>query len=174
MKRVLSILSLLFAANAFLTAQPIKTPDEFLGYELGTQFTFHHKAVEYFKYVAEVSPKVEYLSYGVTNEGRPLGICIVSSEENLRNLEDLKKNNLIKTGLADGESSGKQVPFIWLGYNIHGNESAGMEAALKTLYTLASGSYEGTTDWISNCVIIIDPCQNPEGRDLYAYRYRNS
>ena len=37
-----------------LRSQTIKSPDEFLGYELGTQFTYHHKAVEYFKYIAEI------------------------------------------------------------------------------------------------------------------------
>ncbi len=104
--------------------------------------------------------------YGTTYEGRVLGVCIVSSEENLSNLEELRKNNLIKTGLTDGNFTGKQVPFIWLAYNVHGNESAGMETAMKTLYTLVTGSYPGVTDWLKNCVIIIDPCQNPDGRDL--------
>ena len=174
MKRIFTTLFYFAAVLSVISGQKIETPDEFLGYELGTQFSYHHKAVEYFKHVAELSPLVEYKSYGATNEGRPLGICIISSEENLKNLEELRKNNLIKTGLAEGEFSGKQIPFIWLGYNVHGNESAGMEAAMKTLYTLASGSYEGSDEWMKNCVIIIDPCQNPDGRDLYANRYRNS
>jgi hypothetical protein len=34
-----------------LNGQTINTPDEFLGYELGTQFTYHQKAIDYFKYV---------------------------------------------------------------------------------------------------------------------------
>jgi hypothetical protein len=155
-------------------AQQIQSPDEFLGYELGTQFTFHHKAVEYFKYVAEQSPEVEYREYGTTYEGRPLGVCLISSEENLKNLEEYRKNNLIKTGLLEGNFTGKQIPFIWLSYNVHGNESAGMEAAMKTLFTLAEGSYEGLSDWINSCIIVIDPCQNPDGRDLYTNRYRMS
>ncbi len=92
----------------------------------------------------------------------------------LAGLEEYRKNNLIKTGLSDGNFTGKQIPFIWLAYNVHGNESAGMETAMKTLYTLVSGSYPGVTDWLRNCVIVIDPCQNPDGRDLYTTRYRNS
>jgi Zinc carboxypeptidase len=163
-----------FLSIQTLKCQEIKSPSEFLGYELGTQFTFHHKAVEYFKYVAEASPLVRYRSYGSTWEGRPLGVCIISSEENLKNLEELRKNNLIKTGLLKGEFTGKQVPVIWLSYNVHGNEAAGMEAAMKTLYTLASGKYEGVGDWLKSCIIVIDPCQNPDGRDLYANRYNSS
>ena len=157
-----------------INSQTIKTPGEFLGYEPGTQFTFHHRAVEYFRYVAEVSAIAEYREYGKTYEGRPLGVCIVSSEENLANLEEYRKNNLIKTGLLEGEFTGKQVPFIWLAYNVHGNESAGMETAMKTLYTLVTQSYPGSDEWLRTCIIIIDPCQNPDGRDLFANRYRNS
>jgi hypothetical protein len=174
MKRIFSTLSVTAIMSFGITGQTIKSPDEFLGYELGTQFTYHHMAVEYFKYVAENSPLAQYRSYGYTNEGRPLGICLVSTEENLKNLEELRKNNMVKTGLDDGEFTGRQVPFIWLGYNVHGNESVGMEAAMKTLYTLVSGSYEGVAEWLKSCVIIIDPCQNPDGRDLYANRFRSS
>ena len=155
-------------------SQTIKSPDEFLGYELGTQFTYHHRAVEYFKYIADVSRLAVYRDYGITNEGRPLGVCFVSSEENMANLEEYRKNNLIKTGLLKGEFTGKQVPFIWLAYNIHGNEAAGMESAMKTLYTLVSGSYPGVSDYLKSCIIVIDPCQNPDGHDLYTERYRNS
>jgi hypothetical protein len=157
-----------------LQSQTIKSPGEFLGYEPGTQFTYHHKAVEYFKYIAEISPLAEYREYGYTYEGRPLGVCFVSSEENLARLEEYRKNNLIKTGLLKGDFTGKQVPFIWLAYNVHGNEAVGMEAAMKTLYTLVSGSYQGVSEYLKECIIVIDPCQNPDGHELYTGRYRNS
>ena len=54
-----------------LQSQTIKSPDEFLGYELGTQFTYHHMAVEYFKYIANSSPLAEYPEYGTSYEGSP-------------------------------------------------------------------------------------------------------
>ena len=157
-----------------LHSQTIKSPGEFLGYELGTQFTYQYRAVEYFRYVAANSPLAKYREYGTTNEGRTLGVCFISSEENLANLEEYRKNNLIKTGLLKGEFTGKQIPFIWLAYNVHGNEAVGMEAAMKTLYTLVSGSYPGVSDYLKSCIIVIDPCQNPDGHDLYTNRYRSS
>jgi hypothetical protein len=174
MKRSSFSLLIILFSGFLLNGQSIKSPDEFLGYELGTQFTYHQKAVDYFKYIAGASPMADYVSYGTTYEGRQLGVCIISTEENLQNLEELRKNNLIKTGLMKGEFTGKQIPFIWLSYNVHGNESVGMEAAMKTLYTLVSGSYEGVSDWLKTCIIVIDPCQNPDGRDLYANRYKSS
>ena len=174
MKRFLCLSYIFFLVLINVFSQSVLSPDEFLGYEQGTQFTFHYKAVEYFRYVAGKSPLADYREYGTTYEGRSLGVCFVSSEENLANLEVYRNNNLIKAGLLEGNFTGKQVPFIWLGYNVHGNESAGMETAMKTLYTLVSGSYKGVSDWLSTCIIVIDPCQNPDGRDLFTNRFRNS
>ena len=51
-------------------------------------------------------------------------------------------------------------------YNVHGNEAAGMEASMKTLYTLVSGSYPGVSEYLKECIIVIDPCQNPDGHEL--------
>lgn len=174
MKRFLFIFLTFSFILINVNSQTIKSPDEFLGYELGTQFTFHSRAVDYFRYVAEKSPLADYREYGITNEGRTLGVCIVSSEDNLAHLEEYRKNNLIKAGVLDGEFTGKQIPIIWLGYNVHGNESAGMETAMKTLYTLVTGAYPGVEEWLKSCIIIIDPCQNPDGRDLYTNRFRST
>lgn len=172
MRAVLSYL-LLFSTLA-LCGQSIKSPSEFLGYDLGTQFTFHHRSVEYFRYVAENSPRVRFVEYGTSYEGRPLIVCIVSAEENLENLESLRTTNLVKTGLMEGKAGNRQVPFIWLSYNVHGNESVGMETSMKALYMLASGEDEETKNWLQETVIFIDPCQNPDGRDLYTNQYRRT
>jgi len=166
---LVSVISLLTVSS-----QSVKSPDEFLGYELGTQFTYHHKAVEYFKYIADNSPLAEYREYGSTYEGRPLVVCFVSNKENLVNLEEFRKNNLIKTGLLKGEFTGKQIPIIWLAYNVHGNEAVGMEAAMKTLYKLVSDSTHTVSEYLKGSIIVIDPCQNPDGHDLYTGRYRSS
>jgi hypothetical protein len=174
MKHYLLISFAWFLILANINSQTIKSPGEFLGYELGTQFTYHYRAVDYFRYVAEISPQAEYREYGTSYEGRQLGVCIVSSEENLSRLDEYRKNNLIKTGLSEGTFTGKQLPIIWLAYNVHGNESAGMETAMKTLYTLVTGTYPGANEWLKTCIIIIDPCQNPDGRDMYTNRFRNA
>jgi hypothetical protein len=44
------LLVIIFIQN--IKCQEIKSPSEFLGYELGTQFTFHTRAVDYFRYVS--------------------------------------------------------------------------------------------------------------------------
>ena len=67
------LLSLLFTGVCyFACAQNIQSPEQFLGYKLGEQFTPHYKIIEYFKYVAAHSKNVKLQQYGTTSEGRPL------------------------------------------------------------------------------------------------------
>jgi hypothetical protein len=171
MKKI-SLLIVLGVIQLTVFPQDLRSPAEFLGYELGTQLSWHHDVLSYFKYVADKSELVDYRSYGKTYEGRELGVVFISSPENLQKLEQYRRNNLISIGLLEGSSSGKQIPFIWLAFNIHGNEAAGTEAALKTLYTLGIQAFEGTQEWLDQSIIIIDPCQNPDGRDRNTARYR--
>ena len=71
-----------------LSAQTTKTPDEFLGYKLGTKFSFHHRIVDYVRHVAAQNPnQVKTIDYGMTFEGRPLMVAIIASPENLAKIE---------------------------------------------------------------------------------------
>ena len=174
MKNNLLFLYLLFTSSAFLCAQSPKTPSDFLGYELGEEFSYHHEMVNYFKHVAETSAKVSIEMYGQTYERRPLMVAYVSSEENIQNLAQIRENNLIASGLKEGEIKGKQLPIIWLSYNVHGNESVSMEAAMKVLYSLISNQESKAEEWLQNVVVVIDPCENPDGRERYATFYNGT
>lgn len=163
---MIRIFTLLFLFVSFqFTAQNLKSPSEFLGYELGSQFTRHADVVDYFSDVAEKSPLVEYHTYGQTNERRPLTYGVISSEENLQNLEQIRADHLKEVSSPGTASSNKAI--VWLSYNVHGNEASSTEAAMKTLYTLITEKKE----WLENTVVIIDPCVNPDGRDRYVNWY---
>ena len=78
----------------FAVAQ-VPSPEQFLGYKIGTRFTPHFRIVDYYKAIAAASPStVKLQQYGTTNEGRPLLVAFVSSAGNLANLESIRTNNL--------------------------------------------------------------------------------
>lgn len=156
--------------SLFAFSQEQLTVESYLGYEVGTTFTFHHEIVGYFQHVAANSEMVNYISYGKSNEGRDLGVAVISSPENLKNLDQLLKNNRINTGLEKGQIQGNNLAICWLSYNIHGDEASGAEAALSTLEALAT--QKKYQNWIDNLIIVLDPCENPDGRDRYAQWYR--
>jgi len=150
------------------------SPESFLGYAPGEAFTPHHRVVDYVQHLTENSSNAIYMPYGKTNEGRALQLVVVSSEDNLANLAQIKKNNLIAAGFESGEISGKHLPIVWLSYNIHGNEASGTEAAMSVLYSLVSKDKAAATNWLNDMLIVIDPCENPDGRDRYVNWYNQT
>ncbi|MDC1493004.1 M14 family metallopeptidase [Flavobacteriaceae bacterium] len=153
-------------------SQNIQSPSEFLGYELGTQFSRHNQVIDYFKYVSSVLAKQVILEkYGETNERRPLYVSYISSEENIKNIENIRKNNLNNAGIINLKTTNSSnTAIVWLSYNVHGNESSSTEAAMKTLYKLVTDD----NNWLDNTLVILDPCINPDGRDRYANWYNQN
>jgi hypothetical protein len=171
MRHLLSFLCLSLLALTFTFAQNIKSPSEFLGYDIGTQFSRHHQVVDYFKSVAETLPnQVKLETYGKTNERRSLYLAYVSSEENLKNIETIRENNLKNAGLLEGTPTSTEVAIVWLSYNVHGNEASSTEASMLTLYKLLTERKE----LLKNTIVIIDPCINPDGRDRYVNWYNET
>ena len=122
-------------------SQNVVSPEKFLGYPLGNHFTPHFKIVNYFKQVAENAPNIVKLEqYGETNEGRPLLLAFIAAPENLQRLESIRINNLRLAGISkDKMAPDENAPaIVWLSYNVHGNEAASSEAAMKTIYELVN------------------------------------
>ena len=142
----------------------LKSPSEFLGYELGTQFTSHHEVVDYYQYLAEAEPqRMKLIEYGKTNERRPLLLATISSKENMQNLEKIREEHM--KGLNGEGAPDKAI--VWLSYNVHGNESVSTEASMQTIYDL----FTTKSSYLENIVVLIDPCINPDGRDRYVNWY---
>ncbi len=144
----------------------LQSPAEFLGYDIGNQFTRHADVIHYFRHIAENSNLVTYHTYGKTIERRPLMYAIVTSEENQKKIESIRLDHLKNAGIIEGTST-PNIAIIWLSYNVHGNEASATEAAMQTIYELITQKQ----DWLQNTVVIIDPCVNPDGRDRYVNWY---
>ncbi|TWV97962.1 M14 family metallopeptidase [Chitinophaga pinensis] len=167
-KLLLSSLILFFVQMGF--SQTLPTPDQFLGYALGTQFTPYHRVLDYFKAVAAVTPNMQLSQYGTTYEGRPLMLAVISSPENMGKTEQIRQHNLDLSSGTGKPATGDPV-IVWLSYNVHGNEAVSTEAAMITLYLLANKANTETQDWLKNVVVLIDPCLNPDGRERYVNFY---
>jgi hypothetical protein len=171
-KKLLLVLIAVVSVSAGF-AQKIQSPDEFLGYKLGSQFTPHYRIVEYFKYVAGASKNVKLQQFGTTNEGRPLLAMFIASDENIGRLEEIRHNNLRIAGMEGGTAIANAPVITWLSYNVHGNEPASSEAAMWTLFDLVDPANTTTKAWLKNTLVVIDPCLNPDGRDRYVNFYNS-
>ncbi|MEL7832648.1 M14 family metallopeptidase [Fodinibius sp. Rm-B-1B1-1] len=167
-----SLFVLLLFSTSINAQSNLESPSEFLGYELGSQWTPHHKVMDYFWHVTEQSPLVEGHQYGTTNEGRELMLTVISSAENMQRLDEIRTNNLKRTGLEDGTPTEDSTAIVWLSYNVHGNETSSSEAAMKTIYELVRADNAQAKTWLQNTVVLMDPMLNPDGRDRYVDWYK--
>lgn len=169
--------ALFLAASFSVHAQSLQSPEQFLGYKIGTAFTPQYKIESYFDAVALAKPDmVRVEKYGETYEHRDLMVAYIASPENLQRLEEIRLNNLRLAGIVkDNVAPRTDAPaIVWLSYNVHGNEPASSEAAMKVLYALVDPGNAQTKEWLKNTVVIIDPCINPDGRDRYVNWYNTS
>lgn len=162
---------LLFISVVFVSNAQVKSPEEFLGYKIGTRYTPHWKIVNYFQYVAATLPaNIKIQQYGETNEGRPLLATFIGTAENIQNLESIRMNNIRLANQARDKMAAVEdgaPAIIWLSYNVHGNETSSSEAALMTLFDMVDPKNTKTKEWLKNTIVVIDPCINPDGRDRY-------
>ncbi|MEK9612363.1 MAG: M14 metallopeptidase family protein [Flavobacteriaceae bacterium] len=144
----------------------ISSPETFLEYKIGAQHTRHDQIVAYLQLLAKQSNQAKITYYGKSHEGRKLSLLIISSEQNLANLEEIQKIHLdFAQGRLDEQPD---IPVIInLAYNVHGNEPSSSEAALLAAYTLTASENEQIQSFLEKAIIFIDPTINPDGRDRH-------
>ncbi|WP_232066403.1 M14 family zinc carboxypeptidase [Hymenobacter sp. BT18] len=168
---------LLLAAATHVSAQSapanaLLTPEQFLGYSLGSRFTPHAELLRYVDHVVQHSGgRMKVQPYGETYEHRPLEVVQIASPDNLSRLDAIRQNNLRLAGLQSGAIQRQQPGIVWLSYNVHGNESVSSEAVMQVLYDLANPQNQQTQQWLQNTVVMVDPCVNPDGRERYVQWY---
>ncbi|MEO1263762.1 MAG: M14 family zinc carboxypeptidase [Bacteroidota bacterium] len=150
--------------------QTIPTPQQHLGYPIGEWHTRHERLVGYFKKLAEVSGQATFQNIGYSNEFREQVVLTISSQENLAKLEEIRRAHLnICDPSAEAGDLAEQPVIVLLGYNVHGNEPSGGEAAMLTAYYLLASQTPETENFLKNAVIMIDPVYNPDGRDRHSH-----
>ncbi len=155
------------AADAHDPAIP--TPEQFLGYPIGTHYTRHDRIVDYLRELERLSDRVHVQEIGRSYEERPLLAVLVTSPANHARRDRIRAAH---ASLADPDAPAidpAQVPVVvGLYYSVHGNETSSGEAMLLTAWHLAASRDPEVARWLDNAVVLIDPAQNPDGRDRAA------
>ena len=159
----------------------VPTLEQVAGHANGAKITSHAEAVAYLQALAGASPKVRLVQFGETWEGRSLNYLVITSEANHARVAEMQAG---MQQLADPRGLSKSdadalissvLPVTWLSYGVHGNEISSTDASLLTAYHLAASQNDEMVDTIlANSIVIIDPMQNPDGRDRYVSHYRQT
>ncbi|MBL0940009.1 MAG: peptidase [Gemmatimonadaceae bacterium] len=172
--------ALLLAAAVPLTlpAQQRTSPKQFFGHDIGADYELpnYTKLHQYWIKVAQESDRVSLDTIGLTEEGRPQIMAIVTSPANHRNLARYKEI-ATKLGKAEGLDSaaaaalareGKVV--FWIDGGLHATEVLGAQQLIETLWQLSSRTDTETMRILDDVVILMTHA-NPDGMELVSDWY---
>lgn len=142
----------------------IPSPEEFLGYPIGSRVTEHSRINAYFEKLAELSDRTRLIEIGRTHENRKILVLTVSSPENIRDLDRYKEAREIA---RRGDKPDSPL-IIFLGYAVHGNEISASEAALLSAYYFTAARNDAVRDQLDKGIYFIDPVRNPDGQERFA------
>jgi hypothetical protein len=160
----------------------VPSPRDVLGHDIGAPKVLDYYAgiLKYYRALAAKSPRVKIIETGKTEEGRETVIVLISSEENIRNL-DTDRENLAKLadprGLTDEQAhkiiAESKPMYIVLG-GLHSAETGPPEMLMELAYRLAVEDSPIINKIRDNVIVGINPATDPDGRDRYTdWYYRN-
>jgi len=154
------------------------SPKEHFGFTIGDDYQLANfsQTAEYFKKISEQSDRVKLLGIGMTEEGRTQPMLIVSSPENLKNLEQYREisQKLARAeDLSDSEArvlAEKGKAIVWIDGGLHATETLGIHQLIETLWNLVSRKDAETMRILENTIILMTHA-NPDGHELVSEWY---
>ncbi len=143
----------------------IPVPADIIGHEVGEWHATHDNLILYMKELARISDRAIWQEYARSHEQRALGELIISSPENIRNIESIRERHLkLRDPAVSPSLNLSEMPVVVkLAYGVHGNESSAQNASLVAAYHFIAGMGEEMENTLRNTVILIDPNMNPDG-----------
>ena len=181
----LSVLALVLLAfsPSFLSAadDKVPAPEEFFGFKVGADFHLidYGQAVAYWKELERATKRVKLFEYGKSSEGRTMVLAVVSSEENMARLEEIKalsKRLSLVRGVTDDEAKklaaeGKAI--VWVDGGLHATEVAPAQHILQLTYDLATDESPKFKKIRAEVVAML-ALPNPDGMDMVARWYQKN
>jgi len=168
----------LAAALVFAQSPHITTPKDQFGFNLGDdyQLTNYTQLTDYWKKLASESDRMKLVDIGKTAEDRAQLMAIVTSPENLKQLDhyqEISRKLTLAEGLSDDEAhalarEGKAV--VWIDGGLHASEVECAQALTEMLFQMASRSDPETLRFLNDTIMLFVQA-NPDGQELVANWY---
>ncbi len=153
----------------------LKSPEEFLGFQVGADYKIaNYETIQnYFKHLAENSDMIVYEEIGKTSQGRDMFMAIISSSENIKNLERYRE---ISIKLSDPRKLDDEIAkeltkegkiVVLVTCNIHSTEIASSQMSMELAYKLITKTApEKTNKSLHDVIFILMPSINPDGTTM--------
>lgn len=167
-----------FLENSNLYSQII-TPEQHFGFQPGTNRNLfnYDSLIDYLQKLDEASPKLKMVNIGTSPLGKEMYIAFISSEENIKNLDKLKRinkelalnPNILDTELSNMINNGKV--FVLATLSMHSGEVGPSQSAPIIAYELVNQDNPENNNLLKNVVYMMIPSHNPDGMDMVVNHY---
>ena len=163
-------------------SKTVPTPQAVLGDVAGAPgiLPYAEDVYRYMRLLEKATPRVKVFSIGKTEEGREMIAVAVSSEENLKNLEEnrarlakLADPRAIKLDDAEADKLvGEAVPIYYITGTIHSPETGAPTALMELAYRLAVDESPYIKEIRDGTITLITPVVEVDGRDRMVDVYK--
>ena len=174
---------LLLLTLCILHGQPpapasIPSPKDAFGFNIGDNYMLanYTQTEAYFKKLAAASGRAKFTVIGQTEEGRDEFMLIVSSADNLKNLDrykEISQRLAHAEGLTDEQAhalAGEGKAVVWIDGGLHATEVVATQQLTEIAYTLLSRNDAETNDILDKVIILLTHV-NPDGMELVSDWY---
>jgi hypothetical protein len=162
--------------------EKITSPEEFFGFQMGADYKLARwdKITEYFYLLEKQSDKLKVMDLGPSSEGHPFLVLLISSPENLSNLERLQyinkrindPENLSEDSLNRYIDEGKAV--VMQSMSLHASEVGGTQMSTELTWDLLTRKDEDCQRILDNVLFFMIPCFNPDGQVMITDWYNET
>ena len=160
----------------------VPSPRTHFGQIIGTPGIIHRtpEIYAYYKKLMESSPNLSMQQVGTTEEGRPIQLVAIGSEDAMKRLDHYKKQLALladprKVGTQDIEKIlGDTKLVYYLNGGLHSPEMGSPEMLMELAYRLITSQTPEIKTIRDNIIVIINPVSEPDGWDKqvdWYYRY---
>ncbi len=161
----------------------IPSPTETLGFAVGADFHLatYEQSVAYLRKLEAASDKIKLMQVGYTSEGREWYCALISSKQNLDNMDQIKEitKKLAHPGNMTEEEAkalaAKGKPIVHIDGGVHATEVAGPNHTIKLVYDILSkAETPKIKNILDNVVLMLYPTINPDGQTMVADWYHSN
>jgi len=182
--RLLGITLILFLLTpGALFSAGIQSPEEFLGYRVGSDFKLApwDSIVVYFRQLSQASDRINVRELGKTTLGKPMLVAEISDAGTVANLAVHRANQrkiadprLITDSREEERLIRESKPVVLLNCQIHSTEAAASQMSMELAYDLATGNSPEVREILDRIIILLIPCANPDGQQMVAKYYKST
>lgn len=162
---------------------PIPTPRSILGFEPGDdrKLADWPTLVRFYQGLAKGSDRIQYHELGRTTLGAPFIALVISSSQNLKRLDSLRRLNARladpRTFRSPAESrnalrDGRTIVLLTSG--VHSTEVGGHLTPVSIAYRLATDTSVAIRSMLDNVVLLLVPSLNPDGVTIVSRWYNRT